>query len=304
MTDIEKIDATITDEMLEAYAEKWIKIGTAVKKLDHERAIAHMKRIYASQGAKEPEHYLFFRSPNEICREGAKLEAPDETGEKHKERVRELISECIYGQQDAVTVGRLDLFRELYGMKAATEEAVPYIEAAPDLHWVLMFQNVCLFSEFPEFAKFDDEGNLHADNGPAVRYADGMELHSLWGVNVPEWVANTSPAEMDIEKILAIEDVDVRTVALRKYGIHRAKDKLKVEVLDSDEEGYELWTYEIEGARVGPALKMVNPTTGEIHVEGVGEPGGVDESIKTIQQAHEFRDERRRGKECRVLFRA
>lgn len=301
--DIEKKDAEITDGMLTAVADKWIEIGLAVKELDQEKAKEVLSEMYKAAGMSTPE-FRFYRSPNEICTEGAKLEAPDESDSERNSRVRDLISSCIYGQHDGDALSRADALRNLYDLKEETEEAVPYMEAAPHLHWVLPFENVCLVSDFPEFVKLDDEGNLHADDGPAMRYRDGMELHYLWGVEVPEWVANTSPDDMDVSRILEIEDVDVRTVALQKCGVHRAKDALKVEVLDTDGD-YELWTYEVADRRIGPALKMVNPTTGKVHVEGVGEPGdGMDESIKTVRDALEFRDPRLKGKEWKRVFQA
>jgi hypothetical protein len=54
---------------------------------------------------------------------------------------------------------------------------------------------------------------------------------------------------------------------------------------------YELVTIEFEGRRIGPYLKMVNDSTGQIHVEGVGEVtvGGVDTKITTCEQALAWR---------------
>jgi len=65
---------------------------------------------------------------------------------------------------------------------------------------------------------------------------------------------------------------------LKAERIHKWKD-------------YELISIEFEGRRIGPYLTMKNPSTDEIHCEGVGQPnGGVDTGIKTCQAALAWRN--------------
>lgn len=125
---------------------------------------------------------------------------------------------------------------------------------------------------------------------PAVSFADGYQLWALNGVAVPEWLVTTPADKLDPQKILSLSNAEQRKEGIRKIGIDRLREPLKVEVLDTWK-GYELWTIEFEGRRIGPYLKMVNDSTGQIHVEGVGEVinEGVDKNIKTCKEALAWR---------------
>lgn len=48
--------------------------------------------------------------------------------------------------------------------------------------WIVPHQYTCWLSERPEVLKVDPRGRLHCADGPALRYADGWEIHAWKGV--------------------------------------------------------------------------------------------------------------------------
>lgn len=53
---------------------------------------------------------------------------------------------------------------------------------------VIPHENVCWVAAPHERLVTDDAGRLHNPSGPALRYADGMEVFAWKGVIVPEWI--------------------------------------------------------------------------------------------------------------------
>lgn len=133
---------------------------------------------------------------------------------------------------------------------------------------------VCVVFRRPTFINvlFDAQGLAvpHYEHGPYVQYGgDTSGVFALEGVYVEEWVVTTAPENMSANRVLTIENADQRAVAMKKMGYARLAKALNVKVLHTGTNGYELWEMEVEGRRVGPYLKMLNPTTGITHVEGV-----------------------------------
>jgi len=182
--------------------------------------------------------------------------------------------------------------------------------------WIDEENNEFIVSNFPQKVTFDNNERLHNEDGAAIEYTDGFNVYSLHGVRVPEWIVETPKDEIDPEKVLAITNVEIRLAAIRHVGLHNFLSQIEHKVLDKKSmEGdrlsiiqgiveetlgqeeyntfminnsgifdhyYELLLVRIED-RMCEFLKMVNPSTGEIHMEGVA-PG-----TKTVNQALAFR---------------
>jgi hypothetical protein len=201
--------------------------------------------------------------------------------------VREEHYKAGYGSHDAAWLGFYQYFLEVLKIEAC-EKLIPLMDLSKEGGWFYPYKNICVITERPSEIHMD--GNrIHKDGGPAIRYPDGFSVWALHGVRVPEWLATTEASKLNPKEIMALPNAEQRKEGIRKAGIDRFKDTLKVEVIDTFKD-YELWTFEFENRRIGPYLKMVNPSTKQIHVEGVGTAnGGIDTSIKTCQEALAWR---------------
>ena len=124
------------------------------------------------------------------------------------------------------------------------------------------------------------DGVLHSDKSPAIEYKN-WSIYALNGVKVPDWLVFTKDTEINPRKLLEIENAEIRREFVRKVGIDRVCYSLKAKVLDRSGK-YELLTLDIFG-RQRPYLKMLNPSIGTWHVEGV------HPDCKTVQEAINYR---------------
>jgi hypothetical protein len=156
-------------------------------------------------------------------------------------------------------------------------------EATSQLGCIYPLKHMTIVSEKPLEIHLNEARVLHRDGGPALVY-DGMgdfAVHSLNGVRVPAWLAETDAEALKLDQYHSISNADVRAEFVRKVGIERFLDsgKLVDSYKNYDENTHDWWhksTYELydmstmfEGLSYAPYLKMTNQTTGIYHMEGV-----------------------------------
>jgi hypothetical protein len=149
-------------------------------------------------------------------------------------------------------------------------------------NWWYPYESVVFVCDRPVVKK-NERGLLHCDNGPAILYPDTYAQYYLNGRVVPDWLACKDKKDITVESVLEIENAEVRAQGIRKIGIDQVIDK--AEIIESSENGYVL----LDMAKIlglnskAPYLKMVNPSNGEIHVEGV------HPDCKTVRQSLNWR---------------
>ncbi|WP_248959715.1 DUF6745 domain-containing protein [Sphaerisporangium perillae] len=116
--------------------------------------------------------------------------------------------------------------------------------------WWWPREGVCVISERPvavhtEVWGDDGEVRAHCANGPAVRYADGWDVHAWHGTRVPSWVV-TDPSVHRIEREA---NVEVRRCAIEHIGwsayIAEAGLRLVASAPDPGNPGSELRLYDM-----------------------------------------------------------
>jgi hypothetical protein len=193
-----------------------------------------------------------------------------------------------WGQHDANWLGFYDYFREAVGLETETRRLIPLTNLAKETGWHLFYKNVAILSEKPTEIHRNEQGRLHKDGAPAIKWADGYELHRLNGINVSKEIAETPLSEISKDMILKQQNADIRRELVRRLGANRAMEVLDAKVIDTFESKiggrYELVTLDIGDGRTRPYLKMLNPSIGETHIEGVRP------EIKTVKEAICYRN--------------
>ena len=151
-----------------------------------------------------------------------------------------------------------------------------------DFSWVYPFKDFCVVSEKPIEIKMKN-GMLHNEKGMSVQYADGFGVYSLNGVRVSKELIMTPAEKLNPQILLKEQNAEIRREIVRKIGIERVCQKLGAKVLDKKND-YELLNLDI-GNRVRPYLKMLNPSIGTYHIEGV------HPNCKTVEQALNWRNQ-------------
>jgi len=126
----------------------------------------------------------------------------------------------------------------------------------------------------------------HNESGPAVVLHNGAEYYYLSGVEVPVHLVTSPPEDITLEEILGIRNVDVRRAVIDRVGLHRVLndtnsreiDRATLRIGDIDVR-YRLMEVDLRGLVVADTrwprtnasryLWMENPSTGDIHMEGV-----------------------------------
>jgi len=146
-----------------------------------------------------------------------------------------------------------------------------------NVHFIIPYSGIAFIAEKPINVCWHD-GQLHNAHGPAVEYSDGYSLWSLNGVTVDERIVTTPAAKLDPRLILSEKNAEVRRELVRKIGIERMYYELGGKVLDKRDD-YELITLNLGDGNIRPYLKMINPSIGVYHIEGV------PPDVRTVDQA-------------------
>jgi len=125
---------------------------------------------------------------------------------------------------------------------------------------------------------------LHNDKGASVRYADGFSVYSLNGVRVTRELVETPAEKLDPQLVVKETNAEVRREIVRKIGVERLVQKLGAKTLDK-KGSYELLNIDLGENRFRPYLKMLNPSVGTYHIEGVAP------ECRTIEQALNWRNQ-------------
>ena len=134
--------------------------------------------------------------------------------------------------------------------------------------WTMLFWEFAFVSERP-IAIHRIENRLHRDGGLAVEYSDGWGVYALNGILMnPEQVL-TPAEEMTPESVLKEPNADKRRELIRKVGVERMLSKLPHKSLHKRGD-YDLLSVDLPGIASGVRyLKMLNPSVGCWHLEGV-----------------------------------
>jgi hypothetical protein len=98
--------------------------------------------------------------------------------------------------------------------------------------WTWWHENVLAISDRPEILKRDDEGRLHCENGPAIKYRDGWALYYWHGVSIPaEWLEGKLPTP---KKCLTWKNVEQRRAACEIVGWIKILSELDAKVINED----------------------------------------------------------------------
>ena len=149
-----------------------------------------------------------------------------------------------------------------------------WAESAKSSCWWWPHENICVISERPSEIQMvpipgqDFRFHLHRDGGPSVRCRDGWAMWNLNGARVPQIVAETPTADLDPRLILSEKNAEVRRELVRKVGVDRVYSTLGGKELDTWG-NYSLITLDLQDGRHRPYLKMLNPSIGTWHIEGV-----------------------------------
>ncbi|MGK7929800.1 MAG: DUF6745 domain-containing protein [Spirulina sp.] len=176
----------------------------------------------------------------------------------------------IAGRLGAVWGGYLDFCISVLNCIHNTQLWELYQGLAIECEYVFPYENVCFVCDRPRTLSFDSENRLHAEEKPAIEFADGFSVYAYHGVRLPEKYGKLPPSQWRSQWILSEENAEIRRTLIQGIGYTRICQELQAVALDTWQE-YSLLKIDIEfdeELEEEPIylLKMTCPSTGHIHV--------------------------------------
>ena len=156
-------------------------------------------------------------------------------------------------------------------------------EVGERLHYFFVFKDFVFLSEKPVGLHFNSNNQLHNETDAAAYYKDGYSLWCLNGVRVTKELVMTSWDKLDCKLLLKEQNAGIRREFVRKAGIEKVCADLGAKCIDKVGD-YELLLLDLQDGRERPYLKMLNPSIGTYHIEGV------HPDCKTVEAALKFRN--------------
>jgi len=162
-------------------------------------------------------------------------------------------------------------------------------ERTSELSLIYPFDDVCYVCRKPVEIHVNSANQLHNISGASVKYLGGFELYHLNGVVVSKKIATIHAKKITVDMVLSEKNVEVRREILRKMGVDNFVAKLGVKpVCISPDNVYALYNIVVGDGINAYYLKMLNPSTGQWHFEGIASEA-FDDGV-TIDNALAWRD--------------
>jgi hypothetical protein len=87
--------------------------------------------------------------------------------------------------------------------------------------WIYLFQNTCIVCDRPRILSLDSQLRLHAEGGPAIKFADGYSIYSYHGVTLPEQYGKIHPNEWQTPWIVSESNAELKRVLIQGIGCDR-----------------------------------------------------------------------------------
>lgn len=262
------------ENQLSVYCDRYCKLGYSTKKISKNETESIIKNFYQLIEKEAPNEILIFPSP-----EAAWKHIQEAIGQK-----MDFIWPYPVGSWDAHIFAFYDYFIETLKIKIdkALLEKYENWKKTMQLGLIFVIDDVCIVCEKPVKYHFKDKV-LHNESGPAVVFADGSSYWFLNGVHMTQEYVETPWNKLDVKTVVKETNAEVRRELVRKIGMERIVTEMGATTLDTQGD-YELLELDIGDNTRRPYLKMLNPSIGVWHVEGV------PPNTKTVAEALKFRN--------------
>lgn len=262
---IEKLTSE-QEQQLVKFRESCLQIGLCTDPIDRTKNQKYVDFIYKKYLELPSPEIMYVESPVDYLKTINRIHNEGKPIEEHEK----IFHNVYWGNIDIYWIAFYLFPKRYLGIDYGdlNDDIELLFEYVQNIGFVFYHENICFICERPIEIHRNEEGKLHADLKPALRYKDGYCIHALNGVNMPEEIVMTPAKELDPMIILKEKNAEVRKEIISKIGMDRIFEVLKPRVIEKNDM-YELLNFDIIDNRYRPYLKMLNPSTGSTHVEGV-----------------------------------
>lgn len=244
----------IPQDVIDRYAEKWLKIGLSTEPTDFEAAKAAARLAYKNAGVECPDLFYLCDSPLQGVVYAHACETDDLELLKQLDAMqpKERLAFCLdfikknkgkdflpainsfsYGSQDAPWLACYDLFEHECGVEEC-KQLHGLRDMAMVCGWWAPFDGAVIFQHRPcEIHLQDNE--LHNDSGPAIRYPDGYSLWAITGIVIPVEYGEQvvmRPETQTLEEIRGEQNEELKRIRIERFGWPRYLEESNAKVIE------------------------------------------------------------------------
>lgn len=208
-------------KLLDVYYQEAVQIIYDCSPANRAEAEAAIAKIYQKENRAVPE-FVWVDSPKQ-----AKAEILKRSGE--------WFLTDLWGQHDIYWIQHYR-YAEKIGAKFSKEDSEyldVWYQLAKSAMWWWPYDTHCFICERPEAIHVDDDAELHCENGPALRFRDGVELYVINGHEVPKFVV-MQPETITIEKIRDEQNAEVRRIMIQRMGPQKYLTEIEAKLIHED----------------------------------------------------------------------
>ncbi|MFW6219848.1 MAG: DUF6745 domain-containing protein [bacterium] len=217
------------EKMIEVYRDMGIVAGNSTEPANFEIADQALMELYDFSDLKRPEKIYHVDSPkmaqgliNEL------LKQPQDTfNSSHSYSFGSAESYWIYTYQYYIDVLKLEI-------DAKAKHGLDIMKRLCDnsgFHYV--YDKFAIICDRPEKISLNENGEVHCEDGPAIRYRDGFEIYAINGHIVPKIIV-MNPEQITKEMIQKEENAEVSRIMIEKFGLSKYLIETGAKILDMD----------------------------------------------------------------------
>lgn len=224
---MEKIDLNNEiAEKIEGAFTNYMKIGTSTEPTDRSKVEAAIRSIYKRDGIKMVPEIIWADGLEEARTILARAGALDSKTN-------------LWGAMDIPCYARYEFAKDhLYGGIATDAQEIEDNEELDDVMalssvWFWWPFEDCLVLDKPRTLRFDEAGELHCDNGPAIEFRNGEQLFFIHGHEVTKKIVMEKES-ITIDDIRSQPNDEVRRIMISAYGPGKYAEELGAVVISQD----------------------------------------------------------------------
>jgi hypothetical protein len=145
------------------------------------------------------------------------------------------VGDSVYGQHDASWLAFHRFFSAECGLKKETAALHGLWELCQSAGWALPFDGFCFIADRHDICKLDANGRIHAEDGPAIHYPDGLAVYAWHGTRVPaDWIEDRT--SLTAKTALTWKNIEQRRAACEILGWKTILAELSANTIDRDED--------------------------------------------------------------------
>ena len=238
----------------------WSQVWNQVSGEDEGQVGGQVRGQIRDQIESSVSDQVFHQTSGEVSNQ-----AWDQARHQALDTVKDQTRNFCYGSHEASWLGFYEYFQDVCNLPL--DRLPPLITIAENCGWWLPYKQFAIVSAKPTEIHIQN-GVLHNSRGAAIRYADGFSVWALNGVRVSREIVETSEEKLDAHLILTETNAEVRREIVRKIGVERMCNDLNAKPIDTVGD-YTLLLLDLGDGRQRPYLKMLNPSIGIYHIEGI-----------------------------------